>query len=447
MYLNPNTNTNNSLHQLLPDGVANHKQPVYNLLNRLASDGQTMAEATAIDAFRLTDLNPIYGAETSYVKGTDNVCMGVVMFPCEDLVITDQVEIEFVFPLNYPARGGMCVYTSTPEVFKHTPYYEPNSRQLFVTGFESARYPIGVWFFTLRHQLRKKDCDPWITPFELCRSLPIPTRRLDGGNLQRIDMVAGAGRTRGRRSYMEDVDYIFDSIRVSDRVSIASFGVLDGHGGAECAKFAVDDIPMKIATNLRSGMPCNESLFKAFLATDAEFLKVGRSTAGSTACVMLWDRGNGVGYFGNTGDTRAVLCRSGKAIDLTKDRKATDPEEIARVCLGGGFVVNGRVLGSLAVSRALGDGQLKQPGKRTVIADPDVTAFRPNAASVMQASGHIAMEVDEFIIIATDGLWDVVTSQQAVSYVREQLGQAGLLPDGNGESTLFSLVVHCAVSY
>jgi hypothetical protein len=78
--------------------------------------------------------------------------------------------------------------------------------------------------------------------------------------------------------------------------------VLDGHGGAECAKFAVDDIPMKIATNLRSGMPCNESLFKAFLATDAEFLKVGRSTAGSTACVCSGIAGTGSA----TSETREI---------------------------------------------------------------------------------------------------------------------------------------------
>lgn len=405
-----------------------------------------MSDGNVIDGFRLQDLNPLYGREVSYVKSNDNVRIEAIIFACEDLIIEDDIEVEFLFPLNYPNKGGMQVFTNSPEVFKHTAYYTQGSRQLIINSFESARYPIGVWFFMLRIPL-KKNLDPWITPFELCRSLPLHARQLEGGNVQRVEMIAGAGRTRGRRSYMEDMDYIFDNIRVSERASIASFGVLDGHGGAECAKFAVDDIPMKIASNLRSGLAHSEALFRAFLATDAEFLKAGRSTAGSTACVMAWDRAQGVAFMANTGDTRAVLCRSGRAVELTRDKKATDNSEIARICIGGGFVVNGRVLGSLAVSRALGDGQLKQPGKRTVIADPDITAFRPNATSVLQSSGNIQMEVDEFIIIATDGLWDVFSSQQAVNFAREQLDKAGLLPDGNGMSLSHYLLFCCCLFY
>jgi hypothetical protein len=61
----------------------------------------------------------------------------------------------------------------------------------------------------------------------------------------------------------------------------------------------------------------------------------------------------------NTADTRAVLSRQGVALDLTIDRKASDPEEIARIAESGGFVANGRVQGTLAVSRALGDAQVR----------------------------------------------------------------------------------------
>ena len=59
------------------------------------------------------------------------------------------------------------------------------------------------------------------------------------------------------------------------------------------------------------------------------------------------------------GDTRCVLCRKGVGMPLSVDQKATNPEEIARVAENGGFVVNGRVMGSLAVARALGDVNLK----------------------------------------------------------------------------------------
>jgi serine/threonine protein phosphatase PrpC len=96
-------------------------------------------------------------------------------------------------------------------------------------------------------------------------------------------------------------------------------------------------------------------LFKSFIDTDIEFLDApSGNPSGSTANVMLWDQSTGYAYIANTADTRAVLCRSGEALDLSIDRKASDPEEIARIAESGGFIVKGRVQGSLAVSRALG---------------------------------------------------------------------------------------------
>ena len=79
----------------------------------------------------------------------------------------------------------------------------------------------------------------------------------------------------------------------------------------------------------------------------------------------------------NTADTRAVLSRQGVALDLTIDRKASDPEEIARIAESGGFVANGRVQGTLAVSRALGDAQVRVSStwgsQRSVCAVPSLT--------------------------------------------------------------------------
>lgn len=64
-------------------------------------------------------------------------------------------------------------------------------------------------------------------------------------------------------------------------------------------------------------------------------------------------------YCINLGDCRAVLCRNGKAIDLSQDHKAGLQSEIIRVKQAGGYVVGGRVAGRLAVSRAFGDHELK----------------------------------------------------------------------------------------
>tara|TARA_B110000090_G_scaffold140016_1_gene153928 strand:+ start:47 stop:892 length:846 start_codon:yes stop_codon:yes gene_type:complete len=143
---------------------------------------------------------------------------------------------------------------------------------------------------------------------------------------------------------------------------------------------------------------------------------------------MLWDNNTGIAYIGNTGDTRAVLSRGGYAVDITIDRKATDSDEIARMAQAGGHVNKGRVMGSLAVARAFGDAQLKKgrglkkgkwsadtpQEKEVLIVDPDITSFRPKRLGNNETD-------DEFIVIATDGLWDVMTSQEAVNEVKKHL--------------------------
>jgi serine/threonine protein phosphatase PrpC len=182
--------------------------------------------------------------------------------------------------------------------------------------------------------------------------------------------------------------------------------------GGECALYVADELPAKIVSYLRSGVEGPEALFNSFLKIDQEFLKIGENVSGSTASVMLWDSYRLRASFANTGDTRAIISRNGLAYDLTLDRKATDHDEIARIVRDGGLVQNGRVQGSLAVSRAFGDRRLKELNrgeKRVLVVDPDVSTFQ------------LIPDIDEFIVIATDGLWDVLSSQQVVDYVKSNL--------------------------
>jgi serine/threonine protein phosphatase PrpC len=126
----------------------------------------------------------------------------------------------------------------------------------------------------------------------------------------------------------------------------------------------------------------------------------------------------------NIGDSRAVLCRNNTAWDLTRDHKPNDPTEKARIeSLGGSVIWCGdtdkfgmpiedrgiyRVNGNLALSRAIGD----RSERPHVTAEPDVVSIP-------------VQDDDEFIIVATDGLWDVMDSDEAVEYVRSLL-DAGL---------------------
>ncbi|KAF7428720.1 Protein phosphatase 2C 1 [Pleurotus ostreatus] len=107
-------------------------------------------------------------------------------------------------------------------------------------------------------------------------------------------------------------------------------------------------------------------------------------------------------YTANVGDARGVLCRAGKAARLTYDHKGTDQQEAKRITDAGGFVMSGRVNGVLAVTRSLGDTAMKD----FVVGSPYTTETE-------------LCDEDEFLVLACDGLWDVVSDQAAIDLVRE----------------------------
>ncbi|KAI9646655.1 mgpp2cl-1, protein phosphatase 2C-like protein 1 [Ciborinia camelliae] len=109
-------------------------------------------------------------------------------------------------------------------------------------------------------------------------------------------------------------------------------------------------------------------------------------------------------YTANVGDARIVLCRNGKALRLSYDHKGSDENEGKRVANAGGLILNNRVNGVLAVTRALGDAYMK-----------DLVTGHPYTTETV-----IQPDSDEFIILACDGLWDVCSDQEAVDLVRHQ---------------------------
>ncbi|KAK9805386.1 hypothetical protein WJX73_009935 [Symbiochloris irregularis] len=139
--------------------------------------------------------------------------------------------------------------------------------------------------------------------------------------------------------------------------------------------------------------------------------------AGCTAVVALV-RGQQL-LVANAGDSRCVACHNGEAVAMTQDHKPTDGPEMARITKAGGFVMEGRVNGSLNLSRAIGDMEYKQARQLTP-AEQMVTAM-PEVRTLELAPGH------EFLLLACDGIWDVLTNQQAVTFVRERL-MAGWTP-------------------
>lgn len=120
-------------------------------------------------------------------------------------------------------------------------------------------------------------------------------------------------------------------------------------------------------------------------------------------------------YVANTGDSRSVISLQGEARPLSFDHKPMNPDENARIIAAGGFVEFNRVNGNLALSRALGDFEFKQnanlpPERQVVTADPEIVVY--------DITGE-----EEFLVLACDGIWDCLSNQQVVDFIRRGLAQ------------------------
>ncbi|KAF0852991.1 mitochondrial putative pyruvate dehydrogenase phosphatase (PDP) [Andalucia godoyi] len=222
----------------------------------------------------------------------------------------------------------------------------------------------------------------------------------------------GVSHMQGRRSYMEDVTSVIPSFMGLQSLFA---GVFDGHSGKRASVFAADLLPKTLSkllmdNGLASVDPVEQEqrfldivarcMREAVLLTDKSFCKLATMqqwTDGTTAVAAFIHSGHM--FLSNTGDSRAVLCsKSQGAFPLTRDHKPDDPAEAERISSVGGFVKFSsgayRVNGILAMSRAVGDCFLKAVG---VTAEPDLY--------------HRKLRTDdEFLIIASDGLWDVLSS-------------------------------------
>eukprot|EP01029_Cantina_marsupialis_P013091 TRINITY_DN289_c0_g2_i3.p1 TRINITY_DN289_c0_g2~~TRINITY_DN289_c0_g2_i3.p1 ORF type:complete len:283 (-),score=100.87 TRINITY_DN289_c0_g2_i3:304-1152(-) len=143
--------------------------------------------------------------------------------------------------------------------------------------------------------------------------------------------------------------------------------------------------------------------------------------AGSTAGMMIIHKSSRDSpttlTVGGIGDSRVVLCRAGQAIDLTHDHKADlRKDEQARIEAAGGFVHKGRVNGVLAVTRSFGDAPHKKLDGVLLEGCGDYTA--DVVVALPEVHEDTLKPEDEFVILASDGVWDVMSSQEGVNFVR-----------------------------
>lgn len=134
---------------------------------------------------------------------------------------------------------------------------------------------------------------------------------------------------------------------------------------------------------------------------------------GCTACVTIITESKI--YVANIGDSRCVLCKGGIAINLSKDHKPELEEEKQRIEKAGGYVEENRVNGSIALSRTLGDFRYKK-NTRLSLGEQLITPFPDIKVEPIEKD-------TQFLLIASDGIWDFMSSQNAVEYIREQMAK------------------------
>ncbi|KAI8328763.1 phosphatase 2C-like domain-containing protein [Chlamydoabsidia padenii] len=264
-------------------------------------------------------------------------------------------------------------------------------------------------------------------------SEPVTKKNSGEGNDKRV--MFGLSSMQGWRISMEDSH---TAIPCYNNTNTSFFAVFDGHGGnsqkslltslsnSSSLSFSKGDSVAKYC-----GKHLHERIFHSQPFKDQRYrdaLRWGNlvidedlrqdpslreDTAGCTAVAALLTKDN-VLYVSNAGDSRAVIStRNGRAIPLSKDHKPNDPLETARIKNAGGYVEFKRVNGSLALSRAIGDFGFKtntqlSPEKQAVTADPDITE-------------HELTDLDEFVVLACDGIWDCLKNQEAIDYIRHAL--------------------------
>ncbi|KAG6578314.1 putative protein phosphatase 2C 2, partial [Cucurbita argyrosperma subsp. sororia] len=215
---------------------------------------------------------------------------------------------------------------------------------------------------------------------------------------------------KGRRETLEDAYIVL--LDVLGDFKQAFFAVVDGHGGRDAADYVVENLGKNIINALEKIAEDEENAIELAIRrghgrTDEEFLSQGVGSGACAASVLVKD---GELHVANVGDCRVVLSRNGVATALTKQHRVCREDERLRIEKSGGFVEckNGvwRVQGSLAVSRAIGDVHLKE----WVISEPEIR--------------RLPLTPDcEFLIMASDGLWDKVNDQEAVDEVTREMGR------------------------
>uniref|UniRef100_A0ACD5VR09 Uncharacterized protein n=1 Tax=Avena sativa TaxID=4498 RepID=A0ACD5VR09_AVESA len=295
----------------------------------------------------------------------------------------------------------------------------------------------------------------------------------------------GSAKLQGAREEMED-EVVLRPESLLHGFSFAA--VFDGHAGSSTVQFLRDELYKECAAALDGGAVLNtknleaitELIRRAFATVDANLStwleqmdKEDESGATATALFLRKD----VLVVSHIGDSCLVVSRGGRPQSLTNFHRPygnnkTSLEEVKRIRAAGGWILDGRICGDISVSRAFGDIRFKTRKNELVFVLPALSTrlknsscyITPNNApavfniswcyvrmlvkgvkegrwtekfvSRIKFKGDLVISSPdislvelgsdvEFVLVATDGLWDYIKSTEAVAFVRDQLRQHG----------------------
>jgi len=245
-----------------------------------------------------------------------------------------------------------------------------------------------------------------------------------------MDQVfAGSHSNKGKNDYNEDRAVILKPL--PEDPSSFFFAVYDGHGGTAASTYCQKHLHEHVATHEKYASNKKEAFIEGYKVTDKKFLKK-LEDCGTTAVSCLLTQDAKKIIVANAGDSRCILASGGKAVAISEDHKPSNPNEkkrikeadhtveIETVLQDGKRFQLARVDGQIAVSRAIGDGDFKDgdgpPESQAITCVPDVfeREVKPN---------------DQFLVLACDGLWDVMENQEVVDFINKLLSKAKTVTD------------------
>lgn len=212
---------------------------------------------------------------------------------------------------------------------------------------------------------------------------------------------------QGPRDDMEDAESIILNLdgKIKNKAPVNFYAIYDGHGGKEVSKFLEQHF-YKLFTNPKVTYPLTKQYATWACDKMQNLLKKNKIAykAGSTCVAVIHFKHQGKECLNviNVGDSKCIMCKDLFGYQLSVEHKPDYPKELIRLKKGGHQITydgyDFRISG-LSVSRAFGDADCKG-----VIHHPDLKKFD-------------ITKTDKFLVIACDGLWDVLSPQKVTNFV------------------------------